>query len=138
MSLVTRSGDKVRNVGMSFTKLWESRQKFAPVVLVLGVLAIVSTLQQGSPQDAKIAVTLTAPEKIQSVRIAYTQDGEEIATSTQTFAHGAPPRIYHKASLAPGRYDVRFDIVRDVGGETKWHRLDVPQPGTTMIDLSGS
>jgi hypothetical protein len=114
------------------------RRRFAPLLLVLGLLGASKLTYDASPREQ--AVLLQVPEELranlQGVRLTYLEDGEAVTGSEQRFSDGAPAFVRSVPLLSPGLYQLDIELSqRD--GATRRLRRDVPVPtaGTLRIRL---
>lgn len=113
------------------------RRRLAPFVLLGGLLFVGSTLFDAAPRETEIRYDLGPDHgSVVSARIVYLHEGDEVKGARFTYEDGAPAAVRHFVELSPGRYEVRAELSRRDGTETRLRRaLRVPADGVVRIEL---
>ena len=121
-----------------FGRLWSKRQRFAPLVLIVGVALIAVTLGSTAPAAQNISLRIAHPDTVTQVHLLYTEGGEPMRDETFRFQHGAPDVLRDRCDLSPGRYTLSVDVLRGARGESFTRTLTVDGAASVQFDLTGS
>jgi hypothetical protein len=112
------------------------RKRLAPFVILIGLAVVGTTVFEASPRETEIRYDLgSAHDSLLEARIVYLLDGDEVKGARFTWADGAPASIRHTVDLAPGRYEIRVDLVRSDRHHAVHRALRVPADGLVRIGL---
>ena len=112
------------------------RRRLAPGVIVIGAAAVGGQLVSALPRDLQIRYSLGPSHgDVVEARIAYWLDGQELKGARFQWGEGAPATVRHTVELAPGRYEIRADLVETSRVRSVRRALRVPAEGEVRIDL---
>ena len=114
------------------------RRRFAPAVLVLGLLGALKLTYDVAPREQAVQLHLTdgLRANVEGVKLTYLEDGEAVSGSEQRFGQGAPPILRSEPSLAPGQYQLDIELSQRSGQVTRVRReVTVPMDGALRIRL---
>ena len=123
----------LKRLGQLFLK---HRQRAAPLVLLIGLLVVGGTVFEASPRETEIRYDLGPEHRgIETARIAYLLDGDEVLGARFSFEEGAPASLRHTVDLSPGRYEVKAEL-RGPGMSRDLSRvIEVPAEGLLRVDV---
>lgn len=115
------------------------RRRFAPALLVLGLLGASKLTYDAAPREQPVHVHL--PDQVranlQGARLTYLEDGVEVSGSEQRFQDGAPAILHSAPSLSPGHYQLQIELSERNGAVRRLqHELIVPTEGAIRIRFS--
>lgn len=114
------------------------RRRFAPAVLVLGLLGALKLTYDATPREQAVQLHLTDDLRanVDGVKLTYLEDGEPVFGSEQRFYQGAPPILRSEPALAPGQYQLEIELSQRSGGVQHVRRdVTVPVDGALRIRL---
>ena len=109
-------------------------RRIAPLVIALGVTALLSPLAERWPSSHPLDVALASPRTVRRVDVVVTRDGDKIHQVTWNFpAGGAPDRLSTSVHAPDGPVEVVVVVERG-GGEraSRPHRVELGE-GTTVL-----
>ena len=116
----------------------ERRRRFAPVILLLGLLIVGKLAHDEMPRDQELTFVLPSAN-IEALRVTYSAGDELYGGIERRFPHGAPALLSHTPSLPPGRYQLSVEMMERDGGVTRLDRsIDVPFEGSLRVPLTGA
>lgn len=125
----------MRQVWQLFLK---HRQRVAPLILLIGLIVVGGTVFEASPRETEIRYDLGPSHRdIETARIAYMLDGDEVLGARFRFEEGAPSALRHTVELAPGRYEVKAELRGRTVARDLSRVIEVPAEGVVRLDVGG-
>jgi hypothetical protein len=111
-------------------------RRVAPLVIALGVTALLSPLADRWPSSHPLEVTLDAPRAVRRVDVIVRREGDDIHQVTWNFAEGGAPDRLHTTVQAPeGAVEILVDVERRDGARTsRPHRVELGEGRTVLHD----
>jgi hypothetical protein len=113
------------------------RRRFAPLVLVLGVVGLLVQTSDYVPRDVTVRIPLgSAHASVAEAQVDYVR-GDELAHSIRrVWPEGAPRALTHEVELMPGEYDVSVRLLDRDGGQRRMiGHLTAPADGVIRVAL---
>jgi hypothetical protein len=115
----------------------EQRRRFAPLVLLLGVLLVGKLAYDEMPREEQLRFELPSPN-VSALRVIYSSGEEQYGGFERHFPDGAPALVTHSPSLSPGRYELTIELSDQAGKIDRLTRsIEVPSSGVLKIPLTG-
>lgn len=111
-------------------------RRVAPLVIALGVTALLSPLADRWPSTHPLEVALDAPRAVRRVDLTVRREGDDIHQVTWNFAEGSAPERLHTTVQAPeGAVEIVVDVER-AGGErtSRPHHVELGE-GRTVVHV---
>jgi hypothetical protein len=125
----------VRRLGQLFLK---HRQRLAPLVVLIGLIVIGGIIFEASPRETEIRYDLGPSHRdIETARIAYLLDGDEVLGARFRFDDGAPEALRHTVELSPGRYEVKAELRGRAVSRDLSRVIRLPADGVVRVDVGG-
>ncbi len=116
--------------------MWEHRRRFAPIVMIVGLLVVGGQLFGAFPRETEVRYRLGPEHRdVTSARISYVAEGEEALGARFDWREGAPESVRDTVSLIPGRYEVRAELSGAGSAREVVRALTVPADGVVSIEL---
>lgn len=109
-------------------------RRVAPLVIALGVTALLSPLAERWPSSHPLDVAVDRPGSVRRVDVVVRREGDEIHQVTWNFgSEGAPDRLHTTVHAPDGAVDIVVDVERGDGDRTsRPHRIELGE-GTTVL-----
>ncbi len=90
-----------------------------------------------APRELDIELPLgEGHEHVMQVDVAYLESDELVHHVSLRYPTGAPDAVHHQVELAPGRYVVSVDLIREDGAtESRHGTFDAPAEGRLYVHL---
>jgi hypothetical protein len=116
----------------------EKRRRFAPLVLLVGLLLVGKLAYDEMPRDESLRFELPGPN-VAVLRVFYSAGDDFYGGFERRFPSGSPELVTHSPQLAPGRYELAIELDDASGKTTRLHRsIEVPAAGVLKIPLTGA
>lgn len=117
--------------------LFANRRRFAPAVIAIGVLIVGGQLMGSAPREVHLRYDLgEAHAEVEETELDYFLAGERIQSVRFAYPEGAPARLDHRVSVAPGRYDVVVTLRTPTGARSLERSFDAPAEGLVRVQLA--
>lgn len=121
-------------------KWWEvllaNRRRFAPAVLILGVLVVGLSLQRAMPKPTRFRFGLGPDHgRVTRAVVEYLHDGERVQTVDLRWPGGGPKSFDHEVDLAEGSYELRVTLTEERVERVVLRSFTAPAEGLVHIDL---
>ncbi|HVY49559.1 MAG TPA: hypothetical protein VHB21_26885, partial [Minicystis sp.] len=101
-------------------------RRFAPVVLVAGVVASGALVLPKLPKSRDVELRVADPETVTAVEVAWAEDGSPIQGASWRFEPGHAPRTLSSTLKVPdGRYDVDISVRRSTEEQTSRRSVEL-------------
>ena len=111
-------------------------KRIAPLVAVVGVFVVGGQLKSVAPTEVEILYRFGDDHRnIRELNVSFRRDGDEQKGTRFTEASGFGSELQHVIELAPGRYEVVFEVRGENVSYDVTRALVVPSEGVVGFDV---